>query len=104
MAGHRSFSYALFDLGETELLGCVHVNPSDAADADADICWWVVDWLVDGPIERALDSFVPAWVSQEWPIARPRFLSTRASHGVSRSDPHILPANHLVDERHSHED
>jgi hypothetical protein len=74
MARHQSFSYALFDLGETELLGCVHLNPSSALDADADISWWVVDWLVDGPIERALDSFVPAWITADWPLIRPCYV------------------------------
>jgi hypothetical protein len=53
---------SLVDLGETELLGCVQLHPSQAADVDAEISWWVVDWLVDGPIDRVLDTFVPAWI------------------------------------------
>ena len=67
----QSFSYALFDLGETELLGCVHIDPPQGPDAGAEISWWVVDWLVGGVIEHALDRFVPAWIATEWPIARP---------------------------------
>ena len=59
---HRSFTYALFDLGETELLGCVHIDPGPA------VSWWVVDWLVDSPIERALDELIPVWISADWPI------------------------------------
>jgi hypothetical protein len=68
---HRSFSYALFDLGETELLGCVDIGPGPAGGAVAAVSWWVVDWLVGGPIERALDALVPAWVAANWPVARP---------------------------------
>jgi hypothetical protein len=59
---HRAFTYALFDLGETELLGCVHIDPGPA------VSWWVVDWLVDSPIERALDEVIPAWIAADWPL------------------------------------
>ena len=67
MQAQRSFCYALFDLGETELLGCVHIDLSSTAGTE--VSWWVVDWLVDGPIERALDTFVPAWITAGWPLS-----------------------------------
>ena len=62
---HRSFTYALFDLGETELLGCVHIDPGPGGPR---VSWWVVDWLVDSPIERALDEVIPAWIAADWPL------------------------------------
>ena len=65
---HRSFTYALFDLGETELLGCVHIDPDPTGEADVAVSWWVVDWLVDSPIERALDGLIPAWIAADWPL------------------------------------
>jgi hypothetical protein len=65
MEQHLSFSYALFDLGETELLGCVHIEPSVELEVGADISWWVIDWLIDSPIEQALDSSVQAWMVAE---------------------------------------
>jgi RimJ/RimL family protein N-acetyltransferase len=64
---HRSFTYALFDLGETELLGCVYIDPTPAGKSTAAVSWWVVDWLVDSPIERALDEIIPAWIAAHWP-------------------------------------
>jgi hypothetical protein len=66
-AAHRSFTYALFDLGETELLGCVDLDPDPTGQALGVVSWWVVDWLVDSPVERALDQFVPAWIATDWP-------------------------------------
>ena len=84
MQRQQSFRYALFDLGETELLGSVHVHPSEEAEVSADISWWVVDWLVDGPIEAALDRFVPQWIARQWPIARPRFLQRELAADSSR--------------------
>ncbi len=89
-----SYSYALFDPGETELLGRLTVQPASTRDglsggglsgggpsggerrgAD-DVSWWVVDWLVGGPIEAALKSFVPAWIESVWCLPRPRYNQT----------------------------
>jgi hypothetical protein len=68
----RSFTYALFDLGETELLGCVDIDPATGGGATAAVSWWVVDWLVDSPIERALDGLVPNWIAADWPVTPQR--------------------------------
>ncbi len=73
---HESFNYALFDAGETELVGCVYIDPTDKAGADADISWWVRDEHVGSPVEAALDELVPAWIAADWPLTpavrRPR--------------------------------
>lgn len=74
MERRESFNYALFDAGETELLGCVYVEPAVKDGADAEVSWWVVDWLVGGAIERALDAFVPRWVHDDWPFLQPRLI------------------------------
>ena len=66
---HRSFTYALFDLGETELLGCVDIDPGPDEWPGAAVSWWVVDWLVHSPVEWALAEFVPAWLAADWPVA-----------------------------------
>jgi hypothetical protein len=71
---HESFNYALFDEGETELLGCVYIDPPEKAGADAEISWWVVDRLVGSDVERALDELVPRWVVQDWPLTSPRYV------------------------------
>ncbi|MEV0800274.1 GNAT family N-acetyltransferase [Kribbella sp. NPDC050281] len=70
---HESFNYALFDNGETELLGCVYIDPPIQDGTGAEISWWVVDWLVGGPIEAALDELVPRWIATDWPIADPHY-------------------------------
>ena len=70
---HRSFNYALLDAEETELLGCVYIDPSNRPDADAVISWWVRDEHAGGPVEAALDEFVPRWIEQDWPLSRPFF-------------------------------
>ena len=74
MRRRASYNFALFDTGETELLGCVYVDPPAKVGADAEISWWVVDWLVGGPIEAALDAFVPRWIAEAWPFEAPRYV------------------------------
>jgi hypothetical protein len=74
MERRESYNYALFDAGETELLGCVYIEPPQKAGADAETSWWVVDRLVGGPIEAALDEFVPRWIENDWPFSRPRHI------------------------------
>jgi hypothetical protein len=64
---NKSFSYALFDLGETELPGYVHIEPSVELEVGADISWWVIGWLLDSPSSRRL--------------------TAPSSHGSSRSGP-----------------
>lgn len=71
---HLSFNYALLDQGETELLGCVYLDPAEKVGADADISWWVVDRLVGSATERELDELVPRWVAAEWPFSAPRYI------------------------------
>lgn len=54
------------------MLGCVCIDPPERVGADAEI--WVIDEHVDGPVERALDEFVPKWIATEWPLEAPRLI------------------------------
>ena len=71
---HESFNYALLDADESELLGCVYIDPPQKAGADAEVSWWVVDRLVGSDAEAALDSTVPRWIETQWPLERPRYV------------------------------
>ncbi|SFT55878.1 hypothetical protein SAMN04487904_103427 [Actinopolyspora lacussalsi subsp. righensis] len=73
-AAHRSFNYALLDEAETAILGCVYVDPPERIGADGEVSWWVVDELVGGDSEEALDALVPRWIATEWPFRNPRLL------------------------------
>ena len=73
MEAHESFNYALFDRAETELIGCVYIDPPSSPDSDADIDWWVRDEYVGTAVEQALNQLVPRWIAEEWPFRRPRF-------------------------------
>ncbi len=69
IAAHETFNYAVLDEDETELLGCVYIDPPDErspAGSDAVASWWVVDSAVGTELERALDEFVPRWLNGPW--------------------------------------
>jgi RimJ/RimL family protein N-acetyltransferase len=74
IAEHASFNYAIFDADETELLGCVYIDPPEKAGADAEISWWVVDRLVGSETERAVVSLIPQWIAEQWPFEGPRYI------------------------------
>jgi hypothetical protein len=69
IAAHETFNYAVLDEDETELLGCVYIDPPDErspAGADAVSSWWVVDREAGGSLEHALDDAIPRWLEQAW--------------------------------------
>ncbi len=75
MVTHESFNYALLDTDETALLGCVYIDPPEkVGGADAEISWWVVDECLGTDLEAALDDLVPRWISEVWPLQRPRYV------------------------------
>jgi hypothetical protein len=69
IAAHETFNYAVLNEDETELLGCVYVDPPDERSptgSDAVASWWVVDDAAGKQLERALDDFVPGWLAETW--------------------------------------
>jgi len=71
---HESFNYAIFDVHERALLGCVYVDPPEFDGADAEICWWVVDAMLGSDLEDVLEIAIPVWIANEWPLVRPRYI------------------------------
>jgi hypothetical protein len=73
---NESFLFMVFDSDETEVLGCVYVEPplpDSPPDADAWSSWWVVDEQVGEPLERELDAAVRRWLVDTWGFERVHF-------------------------------
>jgi hypothetical protein len=69
IADQITFNYAVLDAEETELVGCVYIDPPDERrppGTDAVVSWWVVDGEAGGPLQRALDEAVPRWLDEVW--------------------------------------
>ena len=65
IARQQSFNYALLPEDESELLGCIYIDPPDersAAGADAVSSWWAVR----PELEVQLGTFVPRWLDEAW--------------------------------------
>jgi hypothetical protein len=66
---HETFNYAVLDGQETELLGCVYIDPPDDSSPPgtaAVVSWWVVDRAVGSDLERALEELLPRWLTETW--------------------------------------
>lgn len=73
IAAQETFNYAVLDASETELLGCVYIDPPEPAGpvgappgADAVASWWVVDRCAGSQLDRALADAVPRWLTDTW--------------------------------------
>ncbi|HZU39922.1 MAG TPA: hypothetical protein VE992_02665 [Solirubrobacteraceae bacterium] len=75
MVARESYNYAILDAGESQLLGCVYLDPPGPGDEDADVLvsWWVVDACVGSELEAELEALLPRWVTEAWPFRRPAF-------------------------------
>lgn len=76
IAAHVSFNYAVLDHDETELLGCVYIDPPGehaGEGVDAVASWWVVDREANGELELALDEIVPQWLQDRWGFGAIRY-------------------------------
>jgi hypothetical protein len=69
IAAHETFNYAVLDANETELLGCVYIDPPDEHSppaSDALVSWWLVDHAVGTELERELEGLLPRWLAETW--------------------------------------
>jgi len=72
---HEAFNYAILNEDESELLGCIYIDPpgADSGGADALVSWWVVDDEVDRELDRTLGRFVPEWLADAWGFRSVRY-------------------------------
>lgn len=69
IAAQETFNYAVLSADESELLGCVYIDPPEQGapeGSDALVSWWVVDAAAGSNLERALADVVPRWLADTW--------------------------------------
>jgi hypothetical protein len=69
IAARETFNYAVLDAAESELLGCVYLDPPSAdppAGTDVVVSWWLVDAMAGSDLERALGEALPGWLRDVW--------------------------------------
>jgi hypothetical protein len=66
----KAFAYTVVSLDETRVLGCVYIEPSENANADAVVVMWVRQTEYDNGLDEILFNEVRNWISPEWPFKR----------------------------------
>jgi hypothetical protein len=69
ISAHVTCKYAVLNHVETELVGCVYIDPPGEGTpdgADALVSWWVVDRELGGDLDRSLNTLVPSWLADRW--------------------------------------
>jgi hypothetical protein len=67
----RSFAYTVVAPDESEVLGCVYLNPSETHDARVRL-WVRASAFADG-LDPVLEETVREWVATRWPFGRVTF-------------------------------
>jgi hypothetical protein len=65
IAARLTFNYAVLPEDESQLLGCIYIDPPDDRSpegTDAVASWWALE----PELERTLDEFVPRWLAEAW--------------------------------------
>ena len=66
----EAFAYTMVNLGESRVLGCVYVNPSEGDSTDAEVIMWVRQGEIDNGLDSILFETVKRWLRQRWPFER----------------------------------
>ena len=66
-AVRRSFAYTVVAPDESQVLGCVYVDPSDTHDAR--VWLWVRQSAWEDGLDPLLESTVRDWIARDWPFA-----------------------------------
>jgi hypothetical protein len=67
----RSFAYTVVAPDESEVLGCVYVDPSETHDAR--VWLWVRRSAWDDGLDPVLEETVREWIATRWPFERVTF-------------------------------
>jgi hypothetical protein len=66
----RSFAYTVVTPSESEVTGCVYINPTPKRGYDAVVYLWARQSELKGGLEPRLYAAVREWVAKEWPFKK----------------------------------
>ncbi|MGB5461346.1 MAG: GNAT family N-acetyltransferase [Eudoraea sp.] len=65
-----SFAYTVVSLDESEVLGCLYINPTTKGDYDARITMWIRTSMLDKGLDDILFNSVKEWIEKDWPFKK----------------------------------
>ena len=68
-----SFAYTVVSLDESQVLGCLYIDPCDKSSFDAEIYMWVRESELANNLDSILFSTVKEWVKGNWPFINPAY-------------------------------
>jgi RimJ/RimL family protein N-acetyltransferase len=64
----KAFAYTVVSLDESQVLGCVYINPAESDKADAKVHLWVRQREYDKGLDGVLFKAVKQWLEMSWPF------------------------------------
>ena len=61
-----SFAYTVVSLDESEVIGCLYINPTTKGDYDTKITMWVRKSVLNNGLDAILFKSVKQWISKDW--------------------------------------
>ena len=61
-----SFAYTIVSLDESQVLGCIYIDPTDKSNFDAEIHMWIRKSKLDKGLDTILFNSVKKWISEDW--------------------------------------
>lgn len=65
-----SFAYTVVSLDESQVIGCIYINPTTKKDYDASISMWVRTSVLDMGLDSMLFNSVKEWIFKGWPFKK----------------------------------
>ncbi|MEP0132819.1 MAG: GNAT family N-acetyltransferase [Eudoraea sp.] len=66
----NSFAYTVVSLDESEVIGCLYINPTTKGDYDTSITMWIRSSKLDDGLDKILFNSVKAWIQETWPFKK----------------------------------
>ena len=75
----RSFTYTVVTPDESQVLGCVYIEPTSKRGYDAQVCLWARASQLEDVLENRLFAAVEKWIKVNWPFRQVGFPGRRLS-------------------------
>lgn len=69
----RSFAYTVVTPSESQVTGCVYIDPTRKRGYDAEVYLWARQSEFAGGLETRIHSTVKEWLAKEWPFKKVAF-------------------------------
>jgi len=69
----RSFAYTVVTPSETQVIGCVYIDPTRRSGFDAEVFLWVRQSELAGGLDARLYRGVQEWLHGDWPFKKVAF-------------------------------